>query len=144
MAFDSHRFAVKSIDAAVYAVVLTGVVFVVGALVSAAAGGGLPGAKWFMFFVGFAMFGYASLKLRPKAAWRNGGRADGADGGLFSGSDEPVGIERAVGDALDAVLPPTLRPTSDERPSSGTKLFLGSVCILVASFLMEFAFGINY
>lgn len=139
MAFDSHRFVVKAIDAAVYAVVLTGVVFVVGALVSAAAGGGLPGAKWFMFFVGFAMFGYASLKLRPKAAWKSG-----ADGGLFSGSDEPVGIERAVGDALDAVLPPTLRPTSDERPSSGTKLFLGSVCILAASFLMEFAFGINY
>lgn len=147
MAFDSHRFAVKVIDAAVYAVVLTGVAFVVGALVSAAAGGGLPGAKWFMFFAGFAMFGYASLKLRPKAAWKDGGSTDdtdGADGGLFSGGDEPVGIERAVGDALDAVLPPTLRPTPDERPSSGTKLFLGSVCILAASFLMEVALGINY
>lgn len=139
MAFDSHRFAVKAVDAAAYAVVLTVVAFVVGALVSAAAGGGLPGAKWFMFFAGFAVFGYASLKLRPKAAWKEG---DG--GGLFSGSDEPVGIERAVGAALDRVLPPRLRPTPEERPSSGTKLFLGSVCILLASFLMEVVLGINY
>lgn len=140
MAFDPRRLGVKTIDAVVYAVVLTGVVFVFTASVSAALGGGLPGAKWLMFFLGFTMLAYASLKLRPKAAWK-GGRDDG---GLFSGSDEPVGIERLVGNALDAVLPATLRPEASERPSSGLKLFLAAVCVLATSFAMEVVFGINY
>ncbi|WP_058827965.1 hypothetical protein [Haloferax sp. Q22] len=147
MEFDPRRFGVKTIDAVVYAVSLTGVVFVVTALVSTLAGNGLPGAKWLMFFLGFAMFGYASLKVRPKAAWKsgNGNGNGGSDGGLFSGSDEPVGVEKLVGDALDAVLPPRLRPTnSDERPSSGVKLLLASVCILATSYAMEVVFGINY
>ncbi|MGB9957023.1 DUF7555 family protein [Haloferax prahovense] len=147
MEFDPRRFGVKTIDAVVYAVSLTGVVFVVTALVSTLAGNGLPGAKWLMFFLGFAMFGYASLKVRPKAAWKsgNGNGNGGSDGGLFSGSDEPVGVEKLVGDALDAVLPPRLRPAnSDERPSSGIKLLLASVCILATSYAMEVVFGINY
>ncbi|MCO8266855.1 hypothetical protein NKF06_09695 [Haloferax sp. AB510] len=147
MEFDPRRFGVKTIDAVVYAVSLTGVVFVVTALVSTLAGNGLPGAKWLMFFLGFAMFGYASLKVRPKAAWKsgNGNGNGGSDGGLFSGSDEPVGVEKLVGNALDAVLPPRLRPAnSDERPSSGVKLLLASVCILATSYAMEVVFGINY
>ncbi|RDZ66185.1 hypothetical protein C5B90_07525 [Haloferax sp. Atlit-12N] len=147
MEFDPRRFGVKTIDAVVYAVSLTGVVFVVTALVSTLAGNGLPGAKWLMFFLGFAMFGYASLKVRPKAAWKSGNENGngGSDGGLFSGSDEPVGVEKLVGNALDAVLPPRLRPAnSDERPSSGVKLLLASVCILATSYAMEVVFGINY
>ncbi|POG56948.1 DUF7555 family protein [Haloferax marisrubri] len=147
MEFDPRRFGVKTIDAVVYAVSLTGVVFVVTALVSTLAGNGLPGAKWLMFFLGFTMFGYASLKVRPKAAWKSGdGNGNGgSDGGLFSGSDEPVGVEKLVGDALDAILPPRLRPAnSDERPSSGVKLLLASVCILATSYAMEVVFGINY
>ncbi|CQR49223.1 MULTISPECIES: DUF7555 family protein [Haloferax] len=151
MEFDPRRLGVKAIDAVVYAVSLTGVVFVVTAVVSTLAGNGLPGAKWLMFFLGFAMFGYASLKVRPKAAWKrgdgnggNGGNGD-SDGGLFSGSDEPVGVEKLVGDALDAILPPRLRPaTGDERPSSGVKLLLASVCILATSYAMEVVFEINY
>ncbi|WP_148413827.1 hypothetical protein [Haloferax sp. KTX1] len=148
MEFDPRRVGVKTIDAVVYAVSLTGVVFVVTAVVSTLAGNGLPGAKWLMFFLGFAMFGYASLKVRPKAAWKrgdgNGGNGD-SDGGLFSGSDEPVGVEKLVGDALDAILPPRLRPaTGDERPSSGVKLLLASVCILATSYAMEVVFEINY
>ncbi|WP_411964963.1 hypothetical protein [Haloferax sp. YSMS24] len=139
MEFDPRRIGIKTIDAVVYAVVLTGVVFVLTALVSAALGGGLPGAKWLMFFLGFTMLAYASLKLRPKAAWK-GGRG----GGLFSGDDEPVGIEKLVGGLLDSVLPPTLRPEPNERPSSGVKLFLAAVCILATSFVMEVVFAINY
>ncbi|ELZ89746.1 DUF7555 family protein [Haloferax sulfurifontis] len=148
MEFDPRRFGVKAIDAVAYAVALTGVVFVVTAVVSTLAGNGLPGAKWLMFFLGFAMFGYSSLKVRPKAAWKRGdgsGGTGGTDGGLFSGSDEPVGVEKLVGDALDAILPPRLRPaTGDERPSSGVKLLLASVCILAASYAMEVVFEINY
>ncbi|ELZ73759.1 hypothetical protein C457_00700 [Haloferax prahovense DSM 18310] len=145
MEFDPRRFGVKTIDAVVYAVSLTGVVFVVTALLSTLAGNGLPGAKWLMFFLGFAMFGYASLKVRPKAAWKGGDENSDNDGGLFSGSDEPVGVEKLVGNALDAILPPRLRPAnSDERPSSGGKLLLASVCILAASYAMEVVFGINY
>ncbi|KAB1187092.1 MULTISPECIES: hypothetical protein [Haloferax] len=140
MEFNPRRLGVKTIDAVVYALVLTGVVFVLTATVSVAAGGGLPGAKWLMFFLGFTMLAYASLKLRPKAAWKGGGD----DGGLFSGSDEPIGIEKLVGGLLDRVLPPALRPEPNERPSSGTKLFLAAVCILATSFVMEVVFGINY
>ncbi|ELZ95226.1 hypothetical protein C440_09117 [Haloferax mucosum ATCC BAA-1512] len=139
MEFSPRRIGLKTIDAVVYAVVLTGVVFAGTALVSLAAGGGLQGAKWLMFFLGFAMLGYSSLKIRPKAAWKGG---DG--GGLFSGSDEPVGIEKLVVGALDAILPSSLRPESSDLPSSGTKLFLASVCILATSFVMEVVFGINY
>ncbi|KAB1197659.1 MULTISPECIES: hypothetical protein [Haloferax] len=140
MEFDPRRIGVKTIDAVVYAVVLTGVVFTLTATVSVGLGGGLPGAKWLMFFLGFTMLAYASLKLRPKAAWK-GGRDDG---GLFSGSDEPVGVEKLVGGLLDTVLPASLRPEPNERPSSGVKLFLAAVCILATSFLMEVVFGINY
>ncbi|MFC7205041.1 hypothetical protein ACFQJC_16100 [Haloferax namakaokahaiae] len=139
MEFDPRRIAVKTIDAVAYAVVLTGVVFLLTALVSYAAGGGLPGSKWLMFFLGFAMLGYASLKLRPKAAWK-----DGDDGGLFTGDGEQVGIAKAVSGVLDRVLPPRLRPGPNERPSNGTKLFLAAVGILLTSFLMEVALGINY
>ena len=140
MEFDPRRFGVKTIDAVVYALVLTGVVFVLTATVSFAAGGGLPGAKWLMFFLGFTMLAYASLKLRPKAAWK-GGRDDG---GLFAGEDEPIGIEKLVVGGLDRVLPSTLRPERSELPSSGVKLFLAAVCILATSFAMEVVFGINY
>ncbi|UVE51230.1 hypothetical protein KU306_04925 [Haloferax larsenii] len=140
MEFNPRRVGLKTIDAVAYAVVLTGVVFGLTATVSVLAGGGLPGAKWLMFFLGFTMLAYASLKVRPKAAWK-GGRDDG---GLFSGDDEPVGVEKLVSNLLDVTLPPTLRPGPSERPSSGTKLFLAAVCILATSFAMEVVFGINY
>ncbi|ELZ87187.1 hypothetical protein C453_02514 [Haloferax elongans ATCC BAA-1513] len=140
MEFNPRRFGLKTIDAVAYAVVLTGVVFGLTATVSVLAGGGLPGAKWLMFFLGFTMLAYASLKVRPKAAWKDGRD----DGGLFSGGDEQVGIEKLVSSLLDVTLPPTLRPGPNERPSSGTKLFLAAMCILAMSFAMEVVFGINY
>ncbi|WP_396611097.1 hypothetical protein ACH9L7_12880 [Haloferax sp. S1W] len=148
MEFDPRRFGLKTLDTVAYAIVLTGVVFGLTATVSVLAGGGLPGAKWLMFFLGFTMLAYASLKVRPKAAWKSngnhGGNGGSNDSGLFAGSDEEVGIEKLVSNLLDAVLPPALRPEPNERPSSGMKLFLAAVCILAVSFAMEVIFGINY
>ncbi|WP_410766075.1 hypothetical protein [Haloferax sp. DFSO60] len=139
MQFDPRRIAVKAIDAVAYAVVLTGVVFLFTALVSFVAGGGLPGAKWLMFFIGFMMLAYASLKIRPRAPWK-----DGDGGGLFAGDDEQVGVASVVSGLLDRLLPPHLRPAPNERPTNGSKLFLAALGVLLTSFLMEAVFQINY
>ena len=144
MDLDPRRIVANTIDALAYAAALTGVVFLLTASVSVALGGGLPGAKWLMFFLGFLMLGYASLKLRPRAAWKQNGDGDGGDGGLFAGSREPVGVEKLVGRLLDATLPPSLRPVPSERPSSASKLFLAAVGVLATSFVMEVVFAINY
>jgi hypothetical protein len=72
-------------DALAYVVVLTGGLLLLGSALSLALGQGLVGAKYLLFFAGFAMFGYATFLLRPTPPWSGSDR--GSDSGSRAGSD---------------------------------------------------------
>jgi hypothetical protein len=128
---DTRRLRLQFVDALAYALVMTTLVFGIGASVALLVGiGPLVGAKWFMFVVGFAMLAYSSLKLRPTALWKDD----------TPPKREPVGVQAAV----PRVLPANYRLPVDERISVGAKLMLSSISILVASFVMEVVFGVAF
>ncbi|WP_423743660.1 hypothetical protein V5735_11555 (plasmid) [Haladaptatus sp. SPP-AMP-3] len=142
----SPRRARQVLDALVYAIAVTGVAFVVGGLVSFPLGGGLVGVKYFLFLIGFLLFGYGAWQLRPDRPWD----VDKSDGeieivrndtrGEVIGAREETRFQAAV-----QRLPPlswySIPP--EERFSPGAKLFLASIAILLASFLMEAVFGVG-
>lgn len=136
-----RRLPLQLLDTAGYAVAVTAVVFLVGAGLAAAAGRQpLVGAKWFMFLVGFGLLAYSAFQLRPTPKWKQDEANGDANGGLLRSDsrDEQVGLQAAVARAV----PDGYRLPADERHSSGVKLFVASVCVLVTSFVMETVFGI--
>lgn len=133
-----RRLPLQVLDTAGYAVVVTTVVFLVGAAIAAVAGRQpLVGAKWFMFFVGFLLLAYSAFQLRPTPVWK-----EDDDNGTMNGNgnDSPVGLQAAVADAI----PEDYQLPVDQRHSKAAKLFVASILVLVTSFLMETVFGIAY
>ncbi|MFC6724868.1 hypothetical protein ACFQE1_10890 [Halobium palmae] len=128
------RRALRLLDTLAYAVALTAVAFAIGAIAATVAGrNALLGAKWFLFTVGFTLLAYSAFQLRPTPLWKR----DGNDG---DGDDEPesVGVQSVVAETIPASY--RLRPA--DRHSAALKLFVGSLAMLVTSFLMEAVFGV--
>jgi len=142
----SPRRGRQVLDALVYAIVVTGVAFVIGAVVSFPLGGGLLGIKYFLFLVGFVLFGYGAFQLRPSRAWKVDKSGDEIEiernekTGDVVGSREETRFQSSV-----QRLPPLSRYSipPDERFSPDAKLFLASIAILLTSFLMEAVFGVG-
>lgn len=142
----SPRRGRQVLDALVYAIVVTGVAFAIGGVVSFPLGGGLLGIKYFLFLVGFVLFGYGAFQLRPSRAWNVDKSGDEIEiernekTGEVVGSREETRFQSAV-----QRLPPLLRYSipPEERFPPGAKLFLASVAILLTSFLMEAVFGVG-
>ncbi|AFK17801.1 hypothetical protein E6P09_03385 [Haloferax mediterranei ATCC 33500] len=127
---DTRRLGIKFIDAGAYALVITAVVFGLGALLALLVRiRPLLGAKWFMFLVGFVMLAYSALKLRPTPLWKDKEKP----------SREPVGIQAAVAGAL----PSKYYLPASERLSVSAKLFVASLSVLATSLAMEVIFGIG-
>lgn len=120
------------VDALAYAVVLTSIVFVLASAVSYPLGLGLLGTKWIMFFVGFALFGYATFQLRPTPPWK--------DGETIDEDAEARGLQKWVAESL----PKAVRLPEDERLSVGAKLFLSSLFVLLTSFVLEAILRVGY
>ncbi|WP_134672446.1 DUF7555 family protein [Halorussus marinus] len=136
----------QALDAAVYALAVAAVVFLVGLAVGVAVGGALVTAKFVMFVVGLLLFGYGTFKLRPAPPW---GTESGEDGeirvvendssGRVVGSREETRFQAAV-----QRIPPLSRYSlaPDDRLSPGAKLFLASLAVLGWSYALETVFGV--
>ncbi|MFB6174275.1 MAG: hypothetical protein ABEI39_06495 [Halobacteriales archaeon] len=116
-----RRLALGLLDAAVYALAVTGLAFVAGTLLGFALGRGWVGTKYALFVLGFLMFGYATFALRPRAAWKDGDE-----------TAEESGVEVAVSRLLGGYALPR-----EQRFPVGLKLFVASLLVLFASYLME-------
>lgn len=123
-----------ALDAAVYAVAVTAVATLLGAAAALLTGDGLLPVKVTLFFVGFALFGYASI-----AMWR-AASPDPDEGIAARGYREPTPFESALARAVPAaggLVPP------DDRLSPSVKLFVASLLVLGVSLAMETVFGVR-
>ncbi|WP_114576853.1 hypothetical protein [Saliphagus sp. LR7] len=124
------------VDAVGYAVVVA-VVSVAAALAAAVvSGGGLVRGKALLFVVGFVLMGYATIRLWPTSP-------EDVERGVADSLPSPG--ERTRFQSLVRALPP-LRwlpsPPPGSQLSPAGKLFLGSLLVLLASYLMETVFGV--
>lgn len=123
--------------------VLTAIVTVIGSILSLLVGGGLVGLKYYLFLVGFLLFGLGSFGIQPKSP-RLGtkGRYRQPVAKLFSFSidgDNELWFEELIQD-----LPPLRdRPIAlEERVSRNTKVFVTSLVVLTLSFTLEAGLGV--
>ncbi|MFC7155949.1 hypothetical protein ACFQPA_10830 [Halomarina halobia] len=125
------------LDAAAYALVLTAVVVALSVAVTLALGVARPwvGVKYLLFVVGLLLFGVASVKLRPKAAY--------SERDLLPANSEGETGFQALVQRLVALLGERYRLAPDERFSDAAKLLLASVGVLAVSAAMEFVFGVT-
>ncbi|NHN60668.1 MULTISPECIES: hypothetical protein [Halorussus] len=137
----------QAVDAAVYALAVAAVVFVVGAILGFVVGGGLVTAKYVMFVVGLLAFGYGTLQLRPDPPWST---EEGEEGEIKIVKEErPSGTvvnsreETAFQAAVQRIPPlPWYSLPPDERISVAFKIFLAGLATLGWSFAMEAVFGV--
>lgn len=134
-------------DALVYAVAVTGTAFVLGSVLSFSLGRDLTGVKYLLFFAGLLLFGYSTLQLRPKPPWNVEKTSDGTveivrneERGESIGSREETRFQAAI-----QRVPPlawySIPP--EERLSPAVKLFVASLAVLAASYLMEVVLGVG-
>lgn len=160
----------QTLDVLVYSVVVSALAILVGMLISFPFGWGWIGVKNWLFVAGWILIGFATLKLRPKSAWkqqkreinrRQAAEKDGPDetavrrGGIANlGGFADTGAQRDDGrDDLDEKQAPVTRLglrllpeeyvlDDDDRLHGGARLFIASVGVLLVSIVMEFGFGI--
>lgn len=136
-----RTLALVWIDALTYAVVLA-LVTTVGAIVlGLATGGGLVRAKYALFFVGFLLMGYASVRLWPRSP--TDVEPDASCG--VAGDSIPETATETRFQRLVRATPPIRwldGPVPERRMTPPGKLLLGSFVVLLASYLMESVFGI--
>ncbi|SIR54089.1 hypothetical protein SAMN05421858_2722 [Haladaptatus litoreus] len=135
------------LDALVYAIAVAGFAFVVGVVVSFSLGSDLVGVKYFLFLIGFLLFGYATLLMLPSAPWDVNKTDDGGveivrneERGEVIGSREETRFQATV-----QRIPPLSRypiPPEERFPSS-MKLFVASIAVLATSYIMETVFGVG-
>lgn len=121
------------LDALVYALALTATLFVGVTLVNFVLGGSWIGVKYGLFFVGIALFGLGTFKLRPKAAWKDKER-------IPADREGKTPFQSAM-TRVSPIDPDRIAP--DDPLSDGTKLFVAAVLVLLTSFLMEAVLGIK-
>jgi hypothetical protein len=144
----SPRRLRQALDAAMYAVAVTGVVFAFGGVVSVAVGAGLVGVKYTLFLVGLLLFGYGAFQLRPGRPWDVDKAGDEVEI-VRRGDDEN---KRSIGSREETTFQATVQripPLSrysippEERLPPGVKLFVSSLAVLGTSFAMEAVFGVG-
>lgn len=133
------------IDAIGYAVGVAVVSLVASLVVAVATGGGLVRAKALLFLAGFSLMAYATVRLWPSSPDDLESAGDRGARGYRTGEPAPLTDGETRFQSLVGRMPP-LRwvpaPPPARRMVPASKLFLGSVCVLLVSFLMEAVFGI--
>ncbi|UTF52934.1 DUF7555 family protein [Natronosalvus rutilus] len=112
--------------------------------ISLAVGGGFGGAKVVLFFAGFLLLAYATVRLWPNSPEEVSGRStDAAD--AIGMSVSPTGSNETRFQRFARALPPARwiePPPPDRELSSAGKLFWSSLGVLLISYLMETVFGV--
>lgn len=129
------------VDLFTYALVLTSVSLAISLFVSVATGGGAVRAKIFLFVIGWAVVGYATVLLWPSRPPIDG---DDEEEALANGSSLPA-EEASRFQGIVRKTPPVrwiqLPPPQDRIPLR-SQLFFGGLCILATSYLMETVFNV--
>lgn len=129
------RLTGKLLDLLWYAVAVTVAATAVGFLVALTTGGGLVPVKYALFFIGFGLFGYASIVL-----WRSPS-LDPDDG---AGIDDPLRDRTPFESFLARVAPAVDEAVApEERLSPPVKLFVASLLVLGFSLGMETLIGVE-
>lgn len=129
------------IDALTYALLVALVTTVGAVALGVLTGGGLLRAKYVLFVAGFLLLSYATLRLWPSSPADL--ETDERSGG--SGTSLPAVAEESRFQRLVRAAPPMRwlgSPPPERRLSPPSKLFLGSLLVLLASYLLETAFGV--
>lgn len=170
MSVARHRRRSRVLDALVYAVGVTGITLGLGLVFALFVGGGLTTVKYVLFFVGWLLFAVGTFMLRPTAPYKekrsdkppeddgedDDGSRFGPTGflGMGGGGDDTTTIEGGVpGDHMGEAESPYQRLVTrfvpdryvippGERYSTGARIFLGGVFVLVTSILLEVGLGV--
>lgn len=138
---DPDRVA-QVFDLVSYAVATTVVFAGVSAVVAAAIGSAVaPGVKYGLFVFGWLAFGYGTVMLWPKAAWKKRKESKMFDTLLSSPSKRPdTKFQRLV----QRLPPARFRQIPDEeRLSTGARVFFAAIVMMVTSIVLEQVFGIG-
>lgn len=128
----------------VYAVTLATVVTLVMVTLGLAGGGGFVLGKRLLFVAGWALMGYATIRLWPS-------KPDDVRVATKSGSVDPTGETIAAVEARSRFqrlvhrLPPIRwlpAPPYERRLTDEAKVFLTSLLVLAVSYAMETVFGV--
>jgi hypothetical protein len=134
-----RTYAVAVLDAVTFSLAVTGATFVAAVLLSIGSGGGAVGVKTFMFVIGWLLMAYAVVRLWPSSP-NSDPEASGPSGPSIPETHE-IRFQR-VTRALPPVRWVTL-PPPEHRLRIPAQLFLSSVFVLVASFLLEVGLGVQ-
>lgn len=136
--------AVVAADALGYALVVTVVATVVAVILGVASGGGLVRAKALLFLAGIALMAYATARLWPSSPGDLEGETVAGLRRTPTDSVSPA-ADRTRFQAFVRAVPP-MRWLPEPPPERGAvpavKLFLGSLFVLLTSYLMEAVLGI--
>jgi hypothetical protein len=151
-----ERFRLNAIAVAhalMYALAVAAVAFFVSLVVGIAIGGGPVEVKTLLFVIGWLMMAYALVRLWPTNPTKVRVEEMDADDANVSdpepdSSPDSIPAETTETRFQEAVyrLPPGRwlpRPAPSHRVRVEGKLFLGSVLVLLTSFLMETVLGIG-
>jgi hypothetical protein len=129
-------------DAVSYAIATTVLFAGVSAIFGLAVGSAVaPAVKYGLFVFGWLAFGYGTVMLWPKAAWKEQKESKVFDALVESPSKRPdTKFQR-----LAQRLPPArFRQIPDEeRLSTGARVFFAAVVMMVTSIILEQAFGVG-
>nr|WP_049896939.1 hypothetical protein [Natrialba chahannaoensis] len=130
------------IDAITYATAITTLVTLIALLLGLVTGGGPSQAKFTLFIVGFLLLGYATVRLWPSTPSDLDTHTELAG---VEGDSIPEVADQTRFQAFVQQLPPlrwVQSPPPEARIRTPGKLLLGSIAVLLVSFLMETVFGI--
>ncbi|MFT4889530.1 MAG: hypothetical protein ACI9YT_000440 [Halobacteriales archaeon] len=152
------------LDLVTYAGAGTALTFVVMGIVSLVGGYGIKGVKWGLFYLGWIMFGYGSIRVFPTSIHKTQSLPgdDASTSGWMSFSDKLPSDDSASIDESEAdrqfastdetkfqrlvqELPPArfARIRKSERFPTGAKIMVLSLAVLGASLAMEIVFGVG-
>ena len=133
------NLAEKVLDLLWYAFGVTLTATLVGGVLSPLRGGGWVTVKFVLFFLGFALFGYASITLwRTPSLDSDESDESGVSFGVSARERTPFeSVLARVAPPLDALAPP------EDRLSPPVKLFVASLFVLGLSLSMEVVFGVR-
>lgn len=128
------------LDAAAYGITAAFLSFLSGVVVSLLISGGWVVVEAVMFIEGWLLFGFGTFKLRPTPPWK--GEKGGVRGKVRSVLSNKEGTDLREDTPVESIAyrVPGLEkhvPAANNRFSMGTKTFVASLTVLLASFLLE-------
>lgn len=126
------------LDALTYALTISAITLIGSFVLSVLTGGGAARANIFLFFTGWGLMAYATVRLWPSKKAQDANDDSGTESSLPSDHESRLqGYVRKLPPVRWVRLPPPA-----ERIPLRAQLFLGSICVLALSYLLETVFNV--